>query len=104
VQAYRNKWPVDWANFWFYHKIRLDPEMNTSPLWVERIPVLGKTLVDAAPETAEANAFVALLREVTKSFSTRDIVEEFSACQCFPVREAYVLGARREMDRRHPYA
>ena len=26
IPAYRNKWPVDWTNAWFYHKIRLDPE------------------------------------------------------------------------------
>ena len=89
MQAYRNKWPADWANFWFYHKIRLDLETNTSPLWVERIPVLGKTLVIAVPETAEAKAFVALLREVAKSFSTRDLVKEFSACQCFPIQEGW---------------
>ena len=93
MQAYRNKWPADCANFWFYHKIRLDPETNTSPLWVERIPVLGKTPVVAVPETAEANAFVALLREVAKSFSTRDLVEEFSACQCFPVRVGWAVSS-----------
>ena len=44
---------------------------------------------DRVPETAEANAFVALLREVTKNFNTRDLVEEFSACQCFPVQEGW---------------
>ena len=65
--------------------------MNNSPLWVERIPVLGKTPVVAALETTEANAFVALLREVTKNFSTRDLVEEFSACQCFPVQEGWPM-------------
>ena len=80
IPAYRNKRPVEWTNFWFYHKIRLDPETNTSPLWIERISRLPKTPVVVAPETAEANAFVALLRVVVKSFSTRDLVEEFSAC------------------------
>ena len=51
--------------------------------------MLGKTPVIAAPETAEAKAIVALLREVAKSFSTRDLVEEFSACQCFPIQEGW---------------
>ena len=91
MQAYRNKWPTDWANFWFYHKIHLDPEMNTSPLWIERIPVLGKTPVIAVPETAEAKAFMALLQEVAKSFSTRDLVEEFSAFQCFLVQGVWTV-------------
>ena len=72
IPAYRNKWPMEWTNFWFYHKIRLDPETNTSPLWIERISQLPKTPVVVAPETAEANAFVALLRVVVKSFSTGD--------------------------------
>ena len=71
---------MQWTHFWFYHKIRLDPETNSSPLWVEKIPLLPKTLVVAPPDTAEAKAFMALLRVVVKSFSTRDLVEEFSAC------------------------
>ena len=71
---------MDWTNFWFNHNIRLDPETNTSPLWIEKIPLLPKTPVVAAPETTEANAFVALLRVVVKSFSTRDLIEEFLAC------------------------
>jgi hypothetical protein len=45
--------------------------------------------VVTAPDTAEANTFMALLREVTKNFSTRNLVEEFSACQCFPVQEGW---------------
>ena len=84
---------MEWTNFWFYHKIRLDPETNTSPLWIERIPLLSKTPVVAAPETAEVNAFVALLRVVVKSFSTRDLAEEFSTCQCFAIREGWVVSS-----------
>ena len=90
---YRNKWPAEWTNAWFYHKIRLDPEMNSSLLWVEKIPLLPKTPVVAPPDTTEANAFVALLRVVTKSFSTRDLVEEFSTCQCFAIREGWAVSS-----------
>ena len=93
IPAYRNKWPVDWTNAWFYHKIRLDPETNSSPLWVAKIPSLPKTPVVAPPDTAEANAFVALLRQVAKSFSTRDLIEEIAACQCFPVREGWTVDS-----------
>ena len=49
---YRNKCPMEWTNFWFYHKIHLDPEMNSSPLWIEKIPFLPKTLVVAPPEVS----------------------------------------------------
>jgi hypothetical protein len=49
--------------------------------------MLKKTPVVAAPETTEAKAFVALLREVAKVFSIRDLVKEYSACQCFPLQE-----------------
>ena len=84
---------MEWTNFWFYHKILLDPETNSSPLWVERIPLLPKTPVVAPLETAEANAFVALLRVVVKSFSTRDLVEDFSACHVFHVREGWAVSS-----------
>ena len=84
---------MEWTNFWFYHKICLDPETNSSPLWVERVPLLPKTTVVAPPEIAKANAFVALLRVVVKSFSTRDLVEEFSACHVFPVREGWAVSS-----------
>jgi hypothetical protein len=93
VQAYRNKWPVDWANFWFYHKIRLDPETNSSPLWIEWIPQLPKTPVVAPPDTAEAYAFMAVLRVAVKSFSIRDLIEELSVCQVFPVHEGWAFGS-----------
>ena len=45
------------------------------------------------PETAEANAFVALLRLVVKSFSTLDLVEEFSVCLCFAIREGWAVSS-----------
>ena len=47
----------------------------------------------ALPDTAEANAFVALLRLVVKSFSTRDLIEEFAACQCFAVQEGWTVNS-----------
>ena len=53
--------------------------------------MLKKTPVVAAPETTEAKSFVALLREVAKVFSIRDLVEEYSACQCFPLQEGWTV-------------
>ena len=47
----------------------------------------------ALPDTAEANAFVALLRLVVKSFSTWDLIEEFAVCQCFAVQEGRTVNS-----------
>ena len=41
--------------------------------------------------TEEAKAHVAMLREVSKLFLTQDIVEEYVACNCFPVREGWSI-------------
>ena len=84
---------MDWTNSWFYHKIRLDPKTNSSPLWVTKIPPLPKTPVVAPPDTVEANAFVALLRQVAKSFSTRDLIGEIAARQCFPIQEGWTVDS-----------
>ena len=39
----------------------------------------------------EAKAQVVMLREESKLFSTRYIVEEYVACKCFPVREGWSI-------------
>ena len=36
---------------------------------------------------------MALLQVVVKSFSTRDIIEEVSACQCFAIREGWTVSS-----------
>ena len=36
---------------------------------------------------------MALLQVVVKSFSTRDIIEEVSACQCFAIREGWAVSS-----------
>ena len=36
---------------------------------------------------------MALLRLVVKSFSTRDLIEEFAACQCFAVQEGWTVNS-----------
>ena len=47
--------------------------------------------VEVDERTEEAKAHIAMLREVSKLFSTRDIVEEYVACKCFPVREGWSI-------------
>ena len=73
--------------------------MKTSPLWVERIPRHRETPVVVATETVEAKAFVALLREVAKAFSTRDVVKEYSVCQCFPVQGGWSVASWADEDK-----
>ena len=41
--------------------------------------------------TEEAKALVAMFWEVSKLFSTRDIVKEYVACKCFPIREVWSI-------------
>jgi hypothetical protein len=47
--------------------------------------------VEVDEGTEEAKAHVAMLCEVSKLFSTRDIVEEYAACKCFPVRKGWSI-------------
>jgi hypothetical protein len=87
VEASKNKWPGDWSSFWFYHKVPLDPETKRHPLVVQKLGNLGNTpKVDVARIPAN-EAFMTVLREVSKVLSMRDIIEEFIACRCFPLRE-----------------
>lgn len=86
VAASKNKWAIDWASHWFYHKIALDPTTKTLPLVIDHIPALGDVPKVASHIRAEDEALLALTRKLSKTFSTQDISEEFVACDCFPVR------------------
>ena len=53
VAASKNKWPGDWASYWFYHKVPLDPAPKRHPLMVKKIGNLGespKVKVECSPE------------------------------------------------------
>jgi hypothetical protein len=99
VSAYKNKWGGDWASFWFYHKVPLDPVMKSNPLVAKTIGELGENPTANPDEQPEHAAFLAMLREVSKVLGTRDIMEEYCACQCS--REVWVehqdLAPRREV-------
>ena len=76
VVAYRNKWSGDWTLMWFYHKVPLDAAMKSHPLVVKEIGPLGEPpVVEVDEKTPEQEALIAMLREVSKVFRTRDIVE-----------------------------
>ena len=78
---------------WFYHKVPLDGSSRTHPLVVKEFGFLPEQTpsVEVDEGTEEAKAHIAMLREVSKLFSTRDIVEEYVACKCFPVREGWSI-------------
>jgi hypothetical protein len=61
VAASKNKWANDWSSHWFYHKVALDPEMNTHPLIIDHIPALGDVPKVASHARAEDEALFALL-------------------------------------------
>jgi len=87
IGASKNKWPGDWSSFWFYHKVPLDPETKRHPSVVRKLGNLGDTpKVDVARIPAN-EAYMTVLRGVSKVLSMRDITEEFVACGCFPLRE-----------------
>jgi len=83
----------DWSSFWFYHKVPLDPETKRHPLVVRKLGNLGDTpKVDVARIPAN-EAFMTVLREVSKVLSMHDITEEFVACGCFPLREGWTISS-----------
>ena len=78
---------------WFYHKVPLDGSSRTHPLVVKEFGPLSEQppSVEVDEGTEEAKAHVAMLREVSKLFSTRDIVEEYAACKFFPIRKGWSI-------------
>jgi len=64
----------------------LDPITKTHPLVVDRIAALGEVPKAACHVRAEDEALFALLRKLSKTFGTRDLIEEFVVCSYFPVR------------------
>jgi len=64
----------------------LDSVTRTHPLVVDHISDLGDVPKASSNVRTEDEALLALLRKLSKTFSTRDLVEEFIACGCFPVK------------------
>ena len=93
VTASKNKWANDWSSHWFYHKVALDPETKTHPLVIDHIPALGDVPKVSSHARAEDEALFALLQKLSKTFGTRDLIEEFVACSCFPVRAGWTISS-----------
>ena len=71
VVAYHNRWGA-WTTMWFYHKVPLEGPSGTHPLVVKEIGFLPEQppSVEVDEGTEEAKAHIAMLREVSKLFST----------------------------------
>ena len=99
VTASKNKWANDWSSHWFYHKVALDLETKTHPLVIDHIPALGDVPMVASHSRAKDEALFALLRKLSKTFSTRDLIEEFVMCGCFPFRAGWMISSWLTEDR-----
>ena len=99
VAASKNKWANDWSSHWFYHKVELDPMTKTHLLVIDHISALGDVPKVASHARAEDEALLALLQKLSKTFSMRDIIEEFIACDCFPVRADWTISSWLSEDR-----
>jgi len=73
--------------------------MRTHPLVVDHISDLGDVPKASSNVRAEDEALLALLRKLSKTFSTRDLVEEFVACGCFPVKAGWSISSWLAEDR-----
>ena len=72
---------------------------KTHPLVIDHIPALGEVPKVTSHARAEDEARFTLLRKLSKTFSTRDLIEEFVACSCFPVRAGWTISSWLTEDR-----
>ncbi|RLN29321.1 hypothetical protein C2845_PM05G21890 [Panicum miliaceum] len=106
VTAYKNKWPVDWTSHRFYHKVTLDSETRSHPLVTDRIRNLGDTPRLVADETEDRLGFVEMLQQMSKVFSTRDIIEEYVSYPLLAFEVRMVdkgVAAEGRVGRRHSH-
>lgn len=95
--AYRNKWPVDWASYWFYEKVPRNHEIGSYPLVtkeIESLPLMHHSV--EVTEIEGMKAFISMIREVSKTYGTRDLVEEFMACNCWPLLARWSISSWKE--------
>jgi hypothetical protein len=98
IAASKNKWTGDWALFGFYNKVPLDPQTQSQPLVVRRIEDLGETPSVEVGRLLENEAYLSVLREVSKVFGTRNLTEEYVDCRCFPVEAGWSISTWLQED------
>ena len=77
--VYKNKWPSDWTQWWFYHKVEAEEYL------VSRCEeVRGNRVPDVRLKSSQQMALEAFAR-CMKYLSTCDLVEEFVAAGVWPL-------------------
>jgi hypothetical protein len=94
VTAYRNKWPSDWQQHWFYYTVNPPSSGGSHPLATKELPPLHESYAKN-PLCPEGDEFVIMLRRFARKYGTRDIVEEYRSIPVCPFGGRLVRGRRR---------
>ena len=73
VVVYKNKWPSDWTQWWFYHKVEAEDYLVSKCEGVK-----GNRAPDVRLKPSQQTVLEAFAR-CAKHLSTHDLVEEFLA-------------------------
>jgi hypothetical protein len=85
--VYRNKWPSDWTQWWFYHKVESEEYLVSKCEGVK-----GNRAPDVRLKASQETALEAFAR-CAKHLSTRDLVEEFLAAGIWPLSRGWSIPA-----------
>jgi hypothetical protein len=91
VTAYRNKWPSDWQQHWFYHTVTPPSPGESHPLATKELPPLHESYTKN-PSCPEGDEFVMMLRRFARKYSTRDIVEEYRSIPVCPLVDGWAVA------------
>jgi hypothetical protein len=83
--VYKNKWPSDWTQWWFYHKVEAEEYLVSKCEEVK-----GNRAPDVRLKSSQQTALEAFAR-CAKHLSTRDLVEEFLAARVWPLSHGWVI-------------
>jgi hypothetical protein len=91
VTAYRNKWPSDWQQHWFYHTVTPPSPRESHPLATKELPPLHESYAKN-PSCPEGDEFVMMLRRFARKYNTRDIVEEYRSIPVCPLVDGWAMA------------
>jgi hypothetical protein len=91
VTAYRNKWPSDWQQHWFYYTVSPPSPGGSHPLATKELPPLHESYAKN-PSCPEGDEFVMMLRRFARKYNTRDIVEEYRSIPVCPLVDGWVVA------------
>ena len=81
----KNKWPSDWTQWWFYHKV------DTEEFLVSKCEEVKRNRApDVRLKSLQQTALEAFAR-CAKYLSTRDLVEEFIAAGVWPLSRDWTI-------------